>query len=59
MPCSLLTRWWCRVQVADLRDMLIDLDAEPTDAELEQMIAEHDVNHGPTQLLAVSHMWHF
>ncbi len=47
MSCSLLTRW-CRVQVADLRDMLIDLDAEPTDAELEQMIAEHDVNHGPT-----------
>ena len=41
------------MQVADLRDMLIDLDAEPTDAELEQMIAEHDVNHGPTQLLTV------
>ena len=52
-------RWRCGAQVADLRDMLIDLDAEPTDAELEQMIAEHDVNHGPTQLLTVSHIWHF
>ena len=52
-------RWRCGAQVADLRDMLIDLDAEPTDAELEQMIAEHDVNHGPTQLPTVPHVFAF